>query len=91
MELHLQKVPTGNVDRNDFVLFSESNSRFLVEVSQEAKEDFEALMMGKVYAEIGMVTKAPRLCVYGLEGEVAVDAALGDLLATWKRTFSSEA
>ena len=91
MELHLQKVPIKDADRNDFVLFSESNSRFLVEVSQEAKAEFEALMKGKVYAEIGRVTKASRLCVYGLEGEVSVDAAISDLLASWKRTLSVEA
>jgi phosphoribosylformylglycinamidine synthase len=89
IELHLQKVPTRNADRNDFVSFSESNSRFLVEVSQEAKEEFEALMKGKVYAEIGKVTKIPRLCIYGLKGKAVVNAAVSDLLASWKRTFSS--
>ena len=64
---------------------------FLVEVSQEAKDEFEALMKGKVYAEIGKVTKIPRLCIYGLKGEIAVDTALSDLLMSWKRTFSSGA
>jgi phosphoribosylformylglycinamidine synthase len=88
IELHLQKVPTRNANRNDFVLFSESNSRFLVEVSSEAKEEFEALMKGKVYAEIGRVTKTTRLCIHGLKGEVAVNVAISDLLASWKRTFS---
>jgi phosphoribosylformylglycinamidine synthase II len=91
MELHLQKLPIRNASRNDFVLFSESNSRFLVEVSGEAKEEFEALMKGKVCAEIGRVTKTPRLYIYGLNGEVVVNASLRDLLASWKRTFSSEA
>jgi phosphoribosylformylglycinamidine synthase len=89
MELHLQKVPRRNVSRNDFVLFSGSNSRFLVEVSQGAREEFEALMKGKVCAEIGKVTKTPRLCIYGLMGEVVVDASLGDLLTSWKRTLNS--
>ncbi|MEM3666003.1 MAG: AIR synthase-related protein, partial [Candidatus Bathyarchaeia archaeon] len=88
MELHLNKVPRKNVKRNDYVLFSESNSRFLVEVSQEAKAEFEDLMDGKVYAEVGHVTKDPRLCIYGLNGEVTVDVPLKDLLASWKRTLS---
>ena len=88
IELHLQKVPTKNANRNDFVLFSESNSRFLVEVSQEAKKAFEASMKGKACAEIGKVTKTSRLCIYGLEGKVAIGATLNDLLASWKRTFS---
>jgi phosphoribosylformylglycinamidine synthase len=90
MELNLRKVPRKALNRNDFILFAESNSRFLVEVSEKAKEDFEALMKGKVYAEIGKVTKTPRLCIYGLVGEVVVDESLSDLLASWKRTLSSE-
>ncbi|MEM3700169.1 MAG: phosphoribosylformylglycinamidine synthase subunit PurL [Candidatus Bathyarchaeia archaeon] len=89
MELHLQKVPRENLNRDDFILFSESNSRFLVEVSQKAKEEFEALLRGVVYAEIGKVTKVPRLCVYGLSDKVVVEASLNDLLASWKRTLSS--
>jgi phosphoribosylformylglycinamidine synthase II len=88
MELHLQKVPIRNANRNDFVLFSESNSRFLVEVSNEAKEEFEDLMKGKVYAEIGRVTKTSRLCIYGLKGEATIDATISDLLMSWKRTLS---
>ncbi|MDH5460252.1 MAG: AIR synthase-related protein, partial [Candidatus Bathyarchaeota archaeon] len=90
MELDLRKVPRKTLNRSDLVLFSESNSRFLVEVSEKAKKDFEALMKGKVYAEIGKVTKTPRLCIYGLNGEVVVGASLSDLLACWKRTFSNE-
>jgi phosphoribosylformylglycinamidine synthase len=89
VELHLQNVPIKGVNRDDFVLFSESNSRFLVEVSQKAKEDFEDLMKGKVFAEIGKVVKTPRLCIYGSDGDVIVDASLNDMLASWKRTLSS--
>jgi len=88
MELDLRKVPHEALDRNDFVLFAESNSRFLVEVSGKAREDFEVSMKGKVYAEIGRVTKTPRLRIHGLDGEIFVDASIGDLLAGWKRTLS---
>jgi phosphoribosylformylglycinamidine synthase len=84
MELYLRKAPRKILKRSDFVLFSESNSRFLVEVSEKSKEDFEALMIGKVCAEIGKVTKTPRLCAFGLNDEVIVDASLSDLLAGWK-------
>jgi len=88
IELYLQNVPKKDLRRDDFVLFSESNSRFLVEVSQEAKEEFEALMKGCTYAEIGKVTKTPKLCVYGLNGNIVIDAALSGLLASWKQTLS---
>jgi len=86
--LDLRKVPSQELNRDDFLLFSESNSRFLVEVSEEAKERFEAVMGGRVFAEIGSVTKSPRLCVMGLAGRVVVDVSLNELVASWKRTLS---
>jgi phosphoribosylformylglycinamidine synthase len=86
--LDLRKVPSQRLNRDDFPLFSESNSRFLVEVCGEAKERFEAIMRDKVFAEVGRVTKSPRLCVTGLAGKVVVDVSLNDLVASWKRTLS---
>jgi phosphoribosylformylglycinamidine synthase len=71
-------------------MFSESNSRFLVEVSPKNKAAFEATMKGKAYAEIGKVTKNPRLTIKGLKGAKVVDAAVSDLRAVWKRTLSAE-
>jgi phosphoribosylformylglycinamidine synthase II len=90
-ELDLRKVPAEPLKRDDFALFSESNSRFLVEVVEKDREAFEKLMKGKACAEIGKVTKTPRLAIHGLKGAVAVDASIGDLRASWKRTLSSEA
>jgi phosphoribosylformylglycinamidine synthase len=88
MELHLEKVPMKGISRDDFVLFSESNSRFLVEVSKDAKAEFEALMAGNAYAEIGKVTKAQRVLSHGLNGKTAIDATLSELVASWKQTLS---
>jgi phosphoribosylformylglycinamidine synthase len=78
------------LDRDDFVLFSESNSRFLVEVSDKAKKRFESLMKSGEFAEIGTVTKEPRLNIIGLTGESVVDVSIDDLETSWKRTFSAE-
>jgi phosphoribosylformylglycinamidine synthase len=90
LELDLRKVLGKGLCRDDFVLFSESNSRFLVEVSAMARDEFEGLMKGRGCAEIGKVTKSPRLCVNGLSDQIVVDASLGDLLASWKHTLSNE-
>jgi hypothetical protein len=46
-------------------------------------------MKGKACAEIGRVTKNPKLIAYGLDGAVVVDAALADLRRSWKETLSS--
>jgi len=91
LELDLRKVPREGCGRDDFVLFSESNSRFLVEVSGKAKGEFEGLMKGKSCARIGKVTQSPQLCIRGLDRNVVVDASLNELLKSWKRTLSTKA
>ncbi len=57
LEIDLLKVSGKELTRNDFVLFSESNSRFLIEVAEADRGDFETLMKGKNCAQIGKVTK----------------------------------
>jgi len=89
VELDLREVPREKgLNREDLILFSESNSRFLVEVPQNCGEDFESIMRGCVYAKIGEVSKSPTMCVYGLNGEAIIDAPISDLLAAWKKTLS---
>jgi len=88
MDLRLRNVPrTGKMSRNDFLLFSESNSRFLVEVPETHRGDFEALMKGNVYAAIGRVKKDGYLSVYGLDDEKVVDAGLAELRNRWKSSL----
>jgi phosphoribosylformylglycinamidine synthase II len=85
MALHLENVPrTEKMSRNDFLLFSESNSRFLIEVPEKSRQDFEAFMKGNVYAAIGRVKKDGYLSIYGLNDERVVDAGLTELRNRWK-------
>jgi phosphoribosylformylglycinamidine (FGAM) synthase-like enzyme len=72
------------------VLFSESNSRFLIEVAAADKAEFEDLTWGKVCAQIGKVTKEQKLIVHGLNDKTVVDVALEMLRHAWKRTLSPE-
>lgn len=90
VELDLRKVPSSRVHRDDFVLFSESNSRFIVEIDPKDKPAFEKTMKGREFAEIGKVTENSRLKITGLRGSSIVDAPLADLRAAWKRTLSGD-
>jgi len=87
LELDLRAVPGKDLARNDFVLFSESNSRFLIEIAKKDKQEFEGLM-GKYSAQIGTVTKEQKLLIYGLNGKGVVDATLEKLRHSWKKTLS---
>jgi phosphoribosylformylglycinamidine synthase len=90
LELDLGKVPGKELARNDFVLFSESNSRFLMEVSETDRQEFEALMKGKSCSQIGKVTKDQKLLIHGLNQKIVVDASLAELRLSWKKTLSGE-
>ncbi len=86
IKLELDKVPLGEaINRNDNILFSESNTRFLVEVSPQDKERFEEAMKGIEFAAIGQVTKGKRLEVYGLKGKKVVSAPLAELKEAWQK------
>jgi hypothetical protein len=55
-----------------------------VEVPEKRREDFETLMKGSIYAEIGKVKKEGYLSVFGLDDEKVVDASLTELKNNWK-------
>jgi phosphoribosylformylglycinamidine synthase len=87
IELDLKNVPSKTIDRNDFMLFSESNSRFLVEVAEKATDDFTALMKGKTFGAIGKITKTSKITINGLDRKTVVDASVSDLRRNWKQTL----
>ena len=90
IELDLKKVPrTKELSRNDYVLFSESNSRFLVEVTEKRRDAFEVLMKESVCAEVGKVKKDGILSVTGLDGKPKVHADLQELRRRWKSVLGA--
>jgi phosphoribosylformylglycinamidine synthase II len=86
MEVDLKKVPLGEaMTHDDFILFSESNTRFLVEVAPEKKKEFEKALVGIAYGEIGRATDGHRLRVTGLKGNTVVSADTGELKEAWQK------
>ncbi|MBA7623474.1 Phosphoribosylformylglycinamidine synthase subunit PurL [subsurface metagenome] len=84
--VQLKSVPLGElIDRDDFILFSESNSRFLVEVAPENKDEFERVMRGTSFAAIGQVTDSEVLEVYGIKGRKIVNVAINELKEAWQK------
>ena len=67
------------------MLFSESNTRFLVEVSPKRKAKFENMISGVDFAAIGRVTNKQRLEVYGLTGKKVLSVPLAKLKEAWQK------
>lgn len=87
-EVSLKKVPRlGSIDRDDVILFSESNSRFVLEIDPEKKKDFEKAMKGIPFAEIGEVTGGSKLLVTGLNGKIIVKTNIQALKKSWQKPF----
>lgn len=66
-------------------LFSESNSRFLVEVTPENTQAFEQALAGVPCVRVGQVTSEGRLVIRGAAGEVRVDSDLQELKEAWRK------
>ena len=87
--VYLEDVPLGEpVARDDFILFSESNSRFLAEVAPESKAEFDEIMSGTGFGVIGRVSDAEMLEVYALNGGKVVAASVGEEKRAWQRPLS---
>ena len=85
MELTLAPVPRSeDATRDDTILFSESNSRFVVEVEPRSQAAFEARMPPGLFALIGMVTSNPCFSVVGLSGREIINVSIHELKEAWQ-------
>ncbi len=75
----------GKAKRDDYILFSESNSRFVVEVDPQQQKNFEKIMKGLPFSRIGRVEEPPEFVIYGMRKNVCVQAAIDDLKKAWQK------
>ncbi|UCG54358.1 MAG: phosphoribosylformylglycinamidine synthase subunit PurL, partial [Dehalococcoidia bacterium] len=84
--IRLREVPLGEpMDRDDFILFSESNSRFLVEVAPANTHEFEKVMGKATFAHIGEVTSSEKLEICGLNKEIVLSVNINRLKEAWQK------
>ncbi len=85
MEIDLRRVPSSGVNRNEVLLFSESQSRFVVTVHPENQKAFEDSLKGNIFAAVGRIVPGKDFTVTGLQGEGVVRADIFDLKEAWQR------
>jgi len=76
---------SDKIMRHDTLLFSESNSRFVVEVTPDNKSSFEKIAEDLPFARIGNVTEHSQFIVRGSSGENLVDTTIEDLKESWQK------
>ncbi len=84
IEIDLAKVPSDGKLRDDEILFSESQSRFVVTVSPRNREAFEAALAGSPCARIGRVVPETMLVINGVNGKRIVREDLDKLKSAWQ-------
>ena len=90
MDLDLSNVPRSNqTNADELILFSESNSRFIAEISPQNQKEFEHALIGVPFNVIGQVTEGKEFIINGMTtGEKIVDTTTDQLKASWQGTFN---
>ncbi len=86
MSLQLSSVPVEGVsERDDVILFSESNTRFIVEVRPECQKKFEKILSGVPYGLIGKVVKDKIFTIKGKNNNILISEKISDLKEAWQK------
>jgi phosphoribosylformylglycinamidine synthase len=81
LDINLEEIPANGSLPTDAILFSESPSRFLVEVTDS--DEFERYVKGNVYSKIGKSTDEKKLVLNGRTGSV-IDIDIDTLKRSWQ-------
>jgi len=84
--IFLKNLPrSGPVYRDDYLLFSESNSRFIVEVAGEQEGEFIKAMSGVPVASIGFVSRDEYFEVHGISEQSIIRVPIEELKEAWQK------
>ncbi|WP_146372309.1 phosphoribosylformylglycinamidine synthase subunit PurL [Symmachiella macrocystis] len=78
----------GRCDDDIVLLFSESNTRFVIEVPPDSQKQLESIFEGLPLTEIGIVNNGPNVMFRGIRGYGAIDTPWRDLKASWQQPLA---
>jgi len=88
IEADLRGLPKSkDCSRADAQLFSESNSRYIVEVEPENYDAFAKMMLNLPFGLIGKVTEEKTLIIKAQDGKTVIESDLDSLKQTWQKPF----
>lgn len=88
-EIDITKIPqSGDINRADTLLFSQSTSRVLVTISPENREAFEALFDPSLCQKIGQVVEDKTICIHGFDNTPIVNTSLNKVESIFRKPFN---
>ncbi len=88
VEADLRGLPKSkDCSRTETQLFSESNSRYIVEVEPEKFDAFAKLMLNLPFGQIGMVIDKRNLVIKAEDGKTVIEADIDSLKRAWQKTL----
>ncbi len=85
--LFLEEIPKEANILDYEILFSESPSRFIVEVEKNKKEAFERELKDVSFGLIGCVSQNKKLGIYNRDTKEVIGLSITDLRNSWRSTF----
>lgn len=82
----LRKIKT-QIKRNDYILFSESQSRLLVTIAPQNRNKFEETLKGINYCQIGKVENNDKFEITGIDGNNIINTNINQLEKSYKQTL----
>ncbi len=90
VEIDLSSVPAPRIFRDDFLLFSESQSRFIASINENDLEKFEALFRKIEFAIIGKVRSDEKFLIRGINNNTIIDTDIKSLMDAWQLPFKEQ-
>jgi len=88
MNVDLKDVPYRGKKRNDYILFSETASRFVVTIHPQDQSKFEKIMAGNILAEVGFISNDGLFQITGLNGKLIIKEKISKLKAAWQKPLN---
>jgi phosphoribosylformylglycinamidine synthase len=89
IEADLRGLPkSDDCVRTDSQIFSESNSRYIVEVTPDKYAEFSKLMLDLPFGQVGKVTGQSRLVIKAQDQDSIIDVELDTLKSAWQKPLA---
>jgi phosphoribosylformylglycinamidine synthase II len=86
-EIDLLRVPIDKTLRNDTILYSETQGRFLISVAPLNCKEFEGLFRGLAISSLGTVSDDREVTIKGINADIVVRADIHRLMESYKGLF----